>query len=241
VNFSLWWSRLPWLHKHFTTWPNQRESPNLALSPLLAESIAASAHHIDVIPEWDLPNELSTWTRLQRLTTYIFRFVKNIRNRLNSLPPALDCLKANEKRSWLAYVQNQFFLFELYVLKRGASLARTSRLHSLNPFPGEVNTPQRAAHYCLPVVLGVSSNNTHRSLSRAINYPSRAQGRSSRRDSVNVANSTSMILDYFRTQSSQKAYSQLCNMCAVPSQHRCAANGQSASSYTIRPVHPHRR
>jgi len=104
---------------------------------LLAESIAAFAHHIDVMWEWDLPNEISTWTRLQRVTAYIFQFIKNIRNRLNSLLSALACLKANEKRFWLAYVQNQLFPSELYALKRGASLARASRLHSLDTSLGE--------------------------------------------------------------------------------------------------------
>ncbi|XP_029160297.1 uncharacterized protein LOC114932295 [Nylanderia fulva] len=141
MNHSLWFSGPSWLRTHSSTWPIQSTSKDISINALLEESSSASVHLTDNVTTWNLPNDISTWTKLIRVTAYLFRFVTNLRNRLQGTSLNLSSLEAAElhhaEHFWLEQVQRQLFSSELSALKRKVSISKSSRLSSLRPFLGQ--------------------------------------------------------------------------------------------------------
>jgi hypothetical protein len=41
-------------------------------------------HHVDCTSDWELPQRYSNWTRLVRVTAYIWRYIENSKRKRNS-------------------------------------------------------------------------------------------------------------------------------------------------------------
>ena len=84
-------------------------------------------------------NHYSTFSRLQRLTGWIFRFINNCHNQRSSIIRcfylSVDKLSQAE-RYWIAISQSDSFPHELCILQsdRDVNLPNNSALKSLNPF-----------------------------------------------------------------------------------------------------------
>jgi len=150
INHPLWWSGPQWLGKHSAAWPDQ--SPSLtAISTVNAEATRASVHTTSCEPEFNLINKFSSWTKLIRVTAYIFRFVANLRARISSRLPVLSRLSVSEidqaEHHWLRYIQTSMFTSERKALERGLSVPQSA---SAVPYTGggRTNSPWRAARSC---------------------------------------------------------------------------------------------
>lgn len=90
ASHELWWSGPSWLKKASASWPNHDNAPTLDSPPdsqMLAEARRPTVHHVEPIPEWELPYAYSNWSKLVRVTAYVRRFIDNLRQKRRWLFP----------------------------------------------------------------------------------------------------------------------------------------------------------
>ena len=130
MEHTLWWYGPNWLKKTSDQWPKLIKGP---VTELEESEICLSAFATPVDPVIDV-NQYSSYTKLKRVTAWIYRFVNN-------------CLKKSENRShltaqeleaaetyWLHVSQCAYFSEEIELLKKGQALPRSSCLLHLHPF-----------------------------------------------------------------------------------------------------------
>lgn len=142
--FKLWWAGPAWLKSPSTAWPihdklkNQLDSNRQMID---SESRKAVVCHTVTLSEWELPNNVSSWTKLTRVTALIKRFIYNLRCRASGSMRLTGCLSAIELKEaslfWFQYVQRNQFSSEFRALNNNHSVPKASSLLSLNPFLGE--------------------------------------------------------------------------------------------------------
>lgn len=143
ISHDLWWSGPSWLHQSSTSWPIRDHAPTFdkLQEEQLFEIRKSTIHHVTRTQEWELPFKFSSWTRLVRVTVYIYRFVRNLKQR--KISKARVVLSIEELRDaanfWLQSVQRLYFAAELHALMKESSLSRSSPLCTLNPFLGDDN------------------------------------------------------------------------------------------------------
>ncbi|XP_029175540.1 uncharacterized protein LOC114944008 [Nylanderia fulva] len=144
VEHSLWWAGPPWLQQPSTSWPPHNVATSLSeelVKQVHAESRKSAVLHVEGTPEWDLPHRFGCWTRLVRVTAYIYRFFLCSRNKTNSEDTTVLYLGVDELRRaetfWLAYAQKRSFELEFKTLRKDETLPHKSSLKSLNPFVGK--------------------------------------------------------------------------------------------------------
>jgi len=86
---ELWWNGSSWLRNDSANWP--KHNPATSMDIAITKKISAEARqvtvlYVDCINEWDLPHRYSRWTRLVRITAYVFRFVANLRRKKQFQP-----------------------------------------------------------------------------------------------------------------------------------------------------------
>ena len=137
LNYELWWKGPNWLTISQSQWPKQ-----LSLSPIKIHDeekevcLATTCRPVATIMPFD---RYSTFSRLQRVTAWIFRFVNNCRNPGNSV---IHCsyLSVDElsraERYWITISQSDSFPHKLCILQSDSdvNLPNNSALKSLNPF-----------------------------------------------------------------------------------------------------------
>ncbi|XP_070171009.1 uncharacterized protein [Polyergus mexicanus] len=143
-DFKLWWAGPAWLSSPSTAWPihdklkDQLEADRQIIETETRNTIVCHAQHN---LEWQLPNEVSTWRRLIRVTARVQRFINNLKCRATNTNVNTTCLSAAELKEaslfWLRYVQQRHFPSEIQALNDKSLLPRSSSLLSLYPFLGK--------------------------------------------------------------------------------------------------------
>ncbi|XP_070169700.1 uncharacterized protein [Polyergus mexicanus] len=143
-DFELWWAGPAWLRSPSTAWPihdklkDQLEADRQMIETETRNTIVCHAQHI---LEWQLPNEVSTWKKLIRVTARVQRFINNLKCRATNTNVNTTCLSAAELKEaslfWLHYVQQRHFPSEIQALNDKSLLPRSSSLLSLYPFLGK--------------------------------------------------------------------------------------------------------
>lgn len=137
------WSGLAWLSSP-PTWPihnrlQNRLDTNREL--INSESHNTIVCHAQSVSEWELSNDVSSWTRLIIITAWIQRFFYNVKNRKSKSTINTLCLSATELINaslfWFHYVQECYFASKLQALKNNRLLPKSSSLRSLHPFLGK--------------------------------------------------------------------------------------------------------
>ncbi|XP_070169361.1 uncharacterized protein [Polyergus mexicanus] len=141
-DFELWWAGPAWLRSPSTAWPihdklkDQLEADRQIIETETRNTIVCHAQHI---LEWKLPNEVSTWKKLIRVTARVQRF--NLKCRATNTNVNTTCLSAAELKEaslfWLRYVQQRHFPSKIQALNDNCLLPRSSSLLSLYPFLGK--------------------------------------------------------------------------------------------------------
>ena len=137
LHHELWWKGPAWLKCVASEWP-KREDLAVDTQPEEEREIAlvtASQPEEPVIPFL----RYSTFTRLQRVTAWILRFVHNCRTDRESAThrgtPTLTVVElAAAERYWMALSQHAHFSAELAALQAKQHLPKSGCLTSLNPF-----------------------------------------------------------------------------------------------------------
>jgi hypothetical protein len=136
---TLWWHGTSWLSQHSSAWPESKKRYS-DLRATHTEAAEASVQNIIQNPEWDLPDQFSSWTRLVRVTAYVQRFINNLRSKRSAQPRIITNLSADEIRNaeefWLKTVQSSRFAADRVALEKTGSVKRSSRLKALRPFVG---------------------------------------------------------------------------------------------------------
>ncbi|XP_070153697.1 uncharacterized protein [Polyergus mexicanus] len=143
-DFELWWAGPAWLRSPSTAWPihdklkDPLEADRQIIETETRNTIVCHAQHI---LEWQLPNEVSTWKKLIRVTARVQRFINNLKCRATNTNVNTTCLSAAELKEaslfWLHYVQQRHFPSEIQALNDKSLLPRSSSLLSLYPFLGK--------------------------------------------------------------------------------------------------------
>jgi len=105
--------------------------------------------------EWDLPDKISSWPRLLRVTAYCLLFFYKIRRRLeqtdNVRLDTVTDLSGAIKRArnfWIANVQGFNFPGEIQAIRRGDGPSKSSPLRNLNPFLNSKNILRMGGCLC---------------------------------------------------------------------------------------------
>ena len=144
IKHNLWWNGPDWLSQDPSNWP-QVSSHCLSNTP---QEESEFCHIVSVDPRLPLIplNRYSTFTRLQRITAWILRFINNCRT-LSSTDPTSEtatspigstCLTVSElaaaEKYWIKLIQEEHFSAEIASLHSKGSLPNGSRLISYHPF-----------------------------------------------------------------------------------------------------------
>lgn len=140
VTQNLWWQGPPWLTFHQDEWPRLKLISNSNYDHDLEELSPCATNVAQPTLSWDIFSKYSSLIKLQRVISYVLRFVKKCRTRLTSsqhqqqsmalspheLLSALSCL--------IKYVQREHFKSEINQLSTTRQINGKSALFRLNPF-----------------------------------------------------------------------------------------------------------
>jgi len=236
INHFLWWSGPAWLRQPSPAWPihrNLKDQFEFNYKTIDSELQDSKTHtHVSDVSEWELPNKVSTWTKLIRITAFVKCFISNLKCRTFRLDNKSACLSAAELKEaslfWLRYVQQSNFQNEIQALKVNRSVSKSSCLASLSSFLGEdklIRLGEQIENS--PLSFKESNHFTETSNFGFINCSS-AQSRSVRRHSVNVENFTPKLLDYCCTLQRKALYTLLRHLRTQARAYISTTNGKSS-------------
>ena len=136
LTHELWWGGPQWLQQGMHHWPKLSTlTPN---SPS-EEANEITSHFVAVQPQAIFPvDRCSSFTRLQRVTAWILRFVSNCGALKRGSPRVSGPISTRELEQatmyWVSISQATHFTSVREVLKSNTSLHKSSPLLSLNPF-----------------------------------------------------------------------------------------------------------
>ena len=129
---DLWWQGPTWLPDQ-DSWPN---STPLFTTSTVPEERSVSTTALPTVVTSDIITRYSDLDRLLRITSYLFRYMKNCRtsaeNRVFGFISVCETRQA--LHHWIRSAQEQEFSTELNDIRRNTALKSTSTLKSLNPF-----------------------------------------------------------------------------------------------------------
>ena len=128
---DLWWNGPHWLQLDPLMWPEQ---PELSTKTIFEEE-REICHMTTTQPKQPIiPSErFSSFSRLKRVTAWIFRFVGNARA-LASGKSALNSPHLTAERYWISLSQQEHFSLEIDLLEVDRSLPKNSSLLPFRPF-----------------------------------------------------------------------------------------------------------
>ena len=150
---ELWWSGPQWLRNSVERWGFEMDFPE---HPIPSEERELQQNVLASQPV-DLPliRRISSYSRLRRITAWVFRFVRNCRTKddriLNPILAVHELELAEE--FWCRTVQRSAFLEEITDLEKKGKVRQSSKLLTFHPFldrKGLLRVGGRISHANLP-------------------------------------------------------------------------------------------
>ena len=129
LTHMLWWDGPPWLRLTETAWP---------VRPVLAPDSDPAEEKVSMLTVLGTPSALpiidsvSNFTRLIRVTSWVFRFVDNCRGGSSRKPLSVDELTRAE-RYWITVAQRSVFSEEISCITKNRELPEKGCLVPLHP------------------------------------------------------------------------------------------------------------
>ena len=133
----LWWNGPEWLRIPSDQWPSQLVVTHAEM-PIDEERDICL--HTMVSPAIIPLQQLSSFTRLKRVTVWVLRFINNSRQPKTNRPSSLYLSSAEltaAESYWISLTQCQAFSLEIESLRKGEPIPKSSRIFSLHPFIDE--------------------------------------------------------------------------------------------------------
>ena len=139
LEYELWWKGPPWLRSRPSEWPKQSKLPPSEPSDEERDIclLTPVQPKLPIIPL----DRYSSFTRLKRVTAWIFRFINNCRVRRRNQVKAIQnypCLSVQElvaaENYWILIAQEDYFKEEIHALTSNKALPSKGCLLSLHPF-----------------------------------------------------------------------------------------------------------
>lgn len=131
INSTLYWNGPKFLAKEVPSWPENRFRPSIKLNSLPEKRKTALV--ATVTSQLHLINKYSSFSKLQRVFAYCFRFVKNLRKQ-KSEPYLTTQELVIAHNIIISIVQQNEFAEEWLALKNQQPVPKTSKLYTLDPF-----------------------------------------------------------------------------------------------------------
>ncbi|KFM70593.1 hypothetical protein X975_21762, partial [Stegodyphus mimosarum] len=133
-NLKIWWNGPPWLVKSPEYWPHSDTiSTDYSHNLERKKEKVQTLHIVSTQPIINATN-YSSYFKLLRVTSWIFRFIHNCRKQ-EKLVGELLATELNQARIyWIQTVQKESFPSEYEALLTGKSLPKKSRIKKFNPF-----------------------------------------------------------------------------------------------------------
>ena len=136
LQHDLWWHGPMWLQSTIPTW--HRSSSNEHSTILEARKVAATTQIIQTDECWSLLYQYSSFNKLVRVTSYVMRFVFNLKSKLFNLQPrtgSQTVAELQEAETMLVkYEQYLSFEKEILACRHNKPVSRRSSLVRLSPF-----------------------------------------------------------------------------------------------------------
>ena len=131
---DLWWQGPGWLRQNKNQWPSMPELPDIPTPS--EEEKEQQISLLANIDELTLLEQISTYSRLVRVTAWLLRFINNCRsrrsNKIQSVALTTDELQKAEQH-WIRRIQRREYGVELTSLEKENRLPRSSKLLPLHP------------------------------------------------------------------------------------------------------------
>lgn len=130
---ELWWKGPQWLQQDPSKWPIPTHEQLTDDTPERRKNVNVTL--VTNIPNHNIFNKFSTFSKLQRVVAYCLRFLKNASSRENRITGSLSVSELNNSLTTLVrLVQLSEFSKEIESLQKSNSISPKSKLNSLNPF-----------------------------------------------------------------------------------------------------------
>ena len=131
LDHTLWWEGPPWLKLDTSDWPQG----TVPVETIEEEEKEICLVTLSQLKEPLIPlNHYSSFTRLQRITAWILRFVNGCRGNRNNSPTLTVDELISAQRYWIRVIQEDQFSFEITELKANCCVSSKSSLLTLHPF-----------------------------------------------------------------------------------------------------------
>ncbi|XP_055836425.1 uncharacterized protein LOC129921571 [Episyrphus balteatus] len=139
---ELWVHGPNWLENSDDSWLHDEVQAPEVQAPAVSTMLLTQSSPEPIRRPLLLYNHYSSWTRLTRVTAFVFRAIRAFERKMkpakvlpiDDVPPLCAVEIQQAENHWLRYVQSQYFTNEISLLQKGKPVLKSSPILELSPF-----------------------------------------------------------------------------------------------------------